>query len=55
LKEILTSEQHSQTEFVLQVFWGLLSSEILLFREKETLEYTTLRKMKDFIEKLLQD
>lgn len=24
LKEILTSEQQSQTEFVLQIFWGLL-------------------------------
>jgi hypothetical protein len=55
LKEILATEQGSQTEFVLQVFWGLLSSEILLQREKETLEFTTLRKMKEFIEKLLAD
>lgn len=55
LKEILTTEQHSQTEFLLQIFWGLLSSEILVQREKETLEFTTLKKMKEFIEKLLQD
>ena len=53
MKEILATEQQKETEFVLQVFWGLLSSEILLQREKETLEFTTLRKMKDFIEKLL--
>ena len=55
LKEILNNEQNTQTEFILQVFWGLLSSEILISREKETLEFTTLRKMKEFIEKLLQD
>jgi hypothetical protein len=55
LKEILTTEQYTQTEFCLQIFWGLLNCEILLQREKETLEFTTLRKMKDFIEKLLSD
>lgn len=52
LKEILTNEQQSQTEFVLQIFWGLLQCEILLNREKDTLEFTTLNKMKQFIEKL---
>lgn len=55
LKEILTTEQQTQTEFLLQIFWGLLSCEILLQREKETLEFTTLKKMKEFIEKLLTD
>ena len=51
LKEILTTEQ--QNEFLLQIFWGLLSCEILLNREKETLEFTSLMKMKQIIEKLL--
>ena len=55
LKEILTTEQHSQTEFVLQIFWGLLQCEILLNREKDTLEFTTLTKMKNYIEKLNAD
>ncbi|CDW72405.1 UNKNOWN [Stylonychia lemnae] len=55
LKEILTQEQQTQIEFVLQVFWGLLSSEILLQREKQTVENTTLRKLKEFIEKLQQE
>ena len=55
LKEILSTESHTQTEFLLQIFWGLLSCEILLQREKETLEFTTLKKMKEFIEKLLSD
>lgn len=54
LKEILTNEQHSQTPFILQIFWGLLSTEILLQRDKETLELTSLRKMKEFIEKLME-
>ena len=55
LKEILTNEQYTQTEFVLQIFWGLLQCEILLNREKDTLEFTTLNKMKQFIEKLHAD
>ena len=53
LKEILTTEQ--QNEFLLQIFWGLLSCEILLNREKETLEFTSLMKMKQIIEKLLSE
>ena len=40
---------------MLQIFWGLLSCEILLQREKDTLEFTSLKKMKDFIEKLLSE
>jgi hypothetical protein len=49
----LTTEQ--QSEFILQIFWGLLSCEILLNREKETLEFTSLSKMKQIIEKLLSE
>ena len=52
LKEILINEQHQPTEFILQIFWGLLQCEILLNREKDTLEFTTLNKIKQFIEKL---
>lgn len=55
LKEILINEQHQPTEFILQIFWGLLQCEILLNREKDTLEFTTLNKMKQFIEKLYVD
>lgn len=55
MKEILISEQNTQADLILQVFWGLLSCEILLQREKETVEYTTLRKMKEFFERLLND
>lgn len=55
LKEILISEQYTHTEFILQIFWGLICSEILLGRERATIEMTTLRKLREFIEKLLQD
>jgi len=53
LKEILNSEQNTQTEFILQIFWGLLCSEILIQREKATIEKTTLGKLREFIEKLI--
>ena len=55
LKEILISEQGTQVEFILQIFWGLLCCEILLQREKTTIEKTTLNKIKEFIEKLISD
>ena len=55
LKEILISEQGTQVEFILQIFWGLLCCEILLQREKTTVEKTTLNKIKEFIEKLISD
>ncbi len=53
LKEILISEQNTHTEFILQIFWGLFCCEILIQREKTTIEKTTLGKLKEFIEKLL--
>jgi len=55
LKEILASEVNTHTEFVMQVFWGLLSCEILNRKSRELIELTTLRKLKEFIRSKLSD
>jgi len=55
LKEILVSESNSHTELVMQVFWGLLSCEILNRKSRELIELTTLRKLKEFIRSKLAD
>eukprot|EP00347_Sterkiella_histriomuscorum_P020231 403338592 len=55
LKEILTLEHQAHTDLVLQIFWGLLSCEILLQRERNTVERTTQRKLKELIDKMLTD
>jgi translation initiation factor 3 subunit E len=51
LKEILVNESQSNSEIMLQVFWGLLSCEILNGKGRDVVEHTSLKKMKELIEK----
>ena len=51
LKEILVNEQNSQPELALQVFWGLLACEILNGKDRDVVENTSLKKIKDLIDK----
>ena len=55
LKEILSSETQAHNEFVLNVFWGLLACEILNKKEQKVIEMTTLKKIKEIIEKNFND
>lgn len=38
-------------DLMLQVFWGLLACEILNGKGRDVVEHTTLKKMRDLIEK----
>lgn len=51
LKEILANESQNNLEFVLQVFWGLLSCQILNNKGRDNIENTTLRKMRELLER----
>jgi hypothetical protein len=51
LKEILVNESTNQPELVFQVFWGLLACEILNGKDRDVVENTSLKKMRDLIER----
>jgi hypothetical protein len=51
LKEILVNESSQNSEIMLQVFWGLLACEILNGKGRDVVEHTSLKKMKELIEK----
>lgn len=51
MKEILVNESVNHPELVLQVFWGLLACEIINGKDRDVVENTSLRKMKDLIER----
>lgn len=51
LKEILTNESQTSSELMLQVYWGLLACEILNGKGRDVVENTTVKKMRDLIEK----
>ena len=51
LKEILVNESSQNSEIMLQVFWGLLACEILNGKGRGVIENTSLKKMKELIEK----
>lgn len=54
LKEILSNETTSQ-ELVLQVLWGLLACEILNGKPRDVVENTTVKRIRDLIEKRFAD
>ena len=51
LKEILVNEYNNNADLMLQVYWGLLACEILNGKGRDVVENTTLKKMRDLIEK----
>jgi len=51
LKEIIVNEQNHNADLMLQVFWGLLACQILNNKGRDNVENTTLRRMRDLIEK----
>ena len=51
LKEILVNESSQNSDIMLQVFWGLLACEILNGKGRDVVEHTSLKKMKELIEK----
>lgn len=51
LKEILVNESSQNSEIMLQVFWGLLACEILNGKGRDVVEHTSLKKMKELIER----
>ena len=51
LKEILVNESQTHPELVFQVFWGLLACEILNGKERDVVEHTSLKKMRELIER----
>ena len=51
MKEILVNESQNQPELVLQVFWGLLACEILNGKDRDVVEHTSLKKMRELIER----
>ena len=55
LKEILVAEFTNHSELVLAVFWGLLACEIVNVKDREVIQNTTLKKLKELIEKSLAD
>jgi hypothetical protein len=55
LKEILVNESSSSSDLMLQVFWGLLACEILTGKGRDVVENTTVKKMRDLIDKKHQD
>ena len=55
LKEILVNESSQNLDLMLQVFWGLLACEILNGKGRDVVENTSLKKMRDLIEKKYAD
>lgn len=51
LKEILVNEAQTHPDLVLQVFWGLLACQIINGKGRDSLELTSLRKMRELIER----
>lgn len=51
LKEILVNESQQNSELMLQVFWGLLACEILNGKGRDVVEHTSLKKMRELIER----
>lgn len=51
LKEILANESQNHADLVLQVFWGLLACQIINGKGRDSLERTSLTKMKELIER----
>jgi len=51
LKEIIVNEQSHNSDLMLQVFWGLLACQILNNKGRDNVENTTLKRMKDLIDK----
>jgi len=51
LKEILVNEQSSNADLMIEVFWGLLSCEILNGKGRDVVEHTSLQKMKNLLER----
>ena len=51
LKEILVNESQTNADLVLQVFWGLLACQIINGKGRDSLELTSLRKMRELIER----
>lgn len=51
LKEILVNEQQKNSDLMLQVFWGLLACQILNGKGRDVVEHTSLKKMRELIEK----
>ena len=51
LKEMLVNESQTNADLVLQVFWGLLACQIINGKGRDSLELTTLRKMREIIER----
>ena len=51
LKEILVNESSQNSDIMIQVFWGLLACEILNGKGRDVVEHTSLKKMKELIEK----
>lgn len=51
LKEILVNESHNHPDLVFQVFWGLLACEILNGKDRDVVEHTSLKKMRELIER----
>lgn len=45
------NEQASQADFVFQIFWGLLACQILNGKDRDIVENTSLKKIKDLIDK----
>jgi len=55
LKEILVNETQSNSELILQVFWGLLACQILNGKGRDVVENTSVKKMRDLIERRYQE
>jgi hypothetical protein len=55
LKEVLVAESLNLGDLVLSVFWGLLACGIVNQKDKEWIEHTALKKLKEMIEKLWVD
>ena len=49
------NEQNHNADLMLQVFWGLLACQILNNKGRDNVENTTLKKMRDLIEKKFYD
>jgi hypothetical protein len=55
LKEILVNEGQNHADLVMQVYWGLLACEILNSKERDVLEHTTLKRIKEIIERRISE
>ena len=49
----MVQETSTYLEFILKVYWGLLGCQIVLQKERDTFENTTLKKLKEHIDKML--